>query len=370
MTTTDGSERDGHEPPYRLLAEMASDVAMQINADSRVVWISPAIEEVLGWRVDEIVGTSIFDRMHPDDVARGQRARDNVMSGNVVRNDLRFLTKDGVYRWMSARLAPVVDEHGHVVGRVAGWHDVTAEYTLREALEVSEREAQEASRAKTMFLSRMSHELRTPLNAVLGFAQLLQLEPLTPTQSSSVEKIVTGGRHLLDLINEVLDITSIESGRVTMTLETVALADVVAETIELVRGLAASVDVTVVPVNIDGCGHSVLADRQRIVQIMLNLLSNAVKYHRPSGTVRVSCVHVEDGMVGIEVADDGPGIAPEMLGRLLQPFDRLGAERTGIEGTGIGLAVARSLAEAMHGRLEVQSAVDVGSTFTLVLPEG
>lgn len=119
---------------------MASDVAMQINAQSRVVWISPAIEEVLGWRVDEIVGTSIFDRMHPDDVARGQRARDNVMSGNVVRNDLRFLTKDGTYRWMSARLAPVVGEHGEVVGRVAGWHDVTAEYELRDQLEQREEQ--------------------------------------------------------------------------------------------------------------------------------------------------------------------------------------------------------------------------------------
>jgi signal transduction histidine kinase len=116
------------------------------------------------------------------------------------------------------------------------------------------------------------------------------------------------------------------------------------------------------------CSQWVVADRQRVVQVLLNLLSNAVKYHRPSGTVHVRCIHTDDGMVGIEVTDDGPGIAPEMLGRLFQPFDRLGAERSGIEGTGIGLAVSRSLAEAMHGRLEVSSTVDVGSTFTLVLP--
>jgi PAS domain S-box-containing protein len=486
MTPTDEGDGVGsHEPPYRLLAEMASDVAMQISADDRVVWISPAIEEVLGWSVEEIVGTSIFDRMHPEDVARGQRARDNVMSGQVVRNDLRFLCKDGTWRWMSARLAPVVDEQGTVVGRVAGWHDVTAEYTLREQLhereerfrflvenandvvlqqvegrivfvspavqrilgwepadlvgrelatlwhvddhdaasalqasslradstdvvrmlhrdgslrwmEISaspvtqpdgragsvsilrdvtetvqaERDAQEASLAKTVFLSRMSHELRTPLNAVLGFAQLLQLDHLTPSQAGTVDKIITGGRHLLDLINEVLDITRIESGRMSMTLEPLPLVDVVMEAIDLVQPMADSAEVTVTPLDVAACDSVVVADRQRVVQVLLNLLSNAVKYHRPAGSVTVRCVHLADGMVGVEVEDDGPGIAPESLGRLFEPFERLGAERTGIEGTGIGLAVAQGLAEAMHGRIEVRSTVDVGSTFTLVLPGG
>lgn len=495
MTGTESFECNhvGVEPPYRLLAEMASDVAMQINSDSRVVWISPNIHDVLGWSADEIVGTSIFDRMHPDDQTRGRNARDRVMSGDVVRNDLRFLTKDGTYRWVSARLAPIVDEHGTIVGRVAGWHDVSAEYELREqlhereeqfrilaenasdivvqvdpsgiltwvspsvesmlgwtpaelvgrpadslvdevgvsnanvalgfaksdqpmhfevrlsckdgttrwmavavrpvfddrgetivgrvvglrdidaeiairaALEVSEREAKEASAAKTVFLSRVSHELRTPLNAVLGFAQLLQLEHLTPAQTESVEKIISGGRHLLDLINEILDISRIESGSISISLEPVPLREIVTASIDMVRGLAENSDVTLEPFEPTTCPEVALADRQRAIQVVLNLLSNALKYNRPGGSVRVRCGS-SDGMVLVAVQDDGSGIAPELLDRLFQPFDRLGAERSGVEGTGIGLAVARGLAETMGGRIDVESTVGVGSTFTLVLP--
>jgi PAS domain S-box-containing protein len=358
-----------HEEQFRILAENASDIVVRVDGTGIVQWISPSVRSMLGWSADELVGRPATDVVHVADLEMVGAPHAFAESDGPVHFEARLECEDGSLRWMAAAVRPVIDEReARIIGRVVGLRDIDAEVRARAALEISEREAQEASQAKTVFLSRMSHELRTPLNAVLGFAQLLQLDHLTPAQAETVERIVTGGRHLHDLINEVLDITSIESGRMTMSFETVGLADVVTEALDLVRGLAASVDVAVEPFDASQCHQTVFADRQRVVQILLNLLSNAIKYNRPAGSVRVHCAPADDGMVGVAVEDTGPGIAPGLHDRVFQPFDRLGAERTGIEGTGIGLAVSRALAETMNGRLELQSTVDVGSTFTLRLP--
>jgi signal transduction histidine kinase len=245
-------------------------------------------------------------------------------------------------------------------------HDELAR--ANQELQKARAEADRANRAKSRFLSRMSHELRTPLNAVIGFGHLLEMTDLEPQDQESVNMIIKAGRHLLDIINEVLDIGRIDAGELTLSVEPVRIRDVLQEAVDLVAPLAADRQVA-----IDGdlvtCDVIVMADRQRLKQVMLNLLSNAVKYNRPEGTVTLSCREGDSGRHRIEVADTGPGIAPENLDRLFTPFDRIGAEQdTAVEGTGLGLTLSRGLVEAMGGTLGVESEVGRGSTFWVELP--
>jgi signal transduction histidine kinase/CheY-like chemotaxis protein len=240
------------------------------------------------------------------------------------------------------------------------------EKTLVE-LEAARAAAEAANYSKSEFLSRMSHELRTPLNAVLGFAQLLELQSLTDDQHDSATQIVKGGRHLLDLINEVLDIARIETGNLALSSEPVLPGDVVSDVIDLVRPLAVERSVTITT-NLGTSGAYVLADRQRLRQVLLNLLSNAVKYNRAGGTIAVGCDQRDPTHVRITVTDTGAGIAAELHPKLFQPFERLGAEQTNIEGTGVGLALSRRLADAMGGTLDFESTVGHGSTFWIELP--
>jgi len=228
--------------------------------------------------------------------------------------------------------------------------------------------AEAANRSKSEFLSRMSHELRTPLNAVLGFSQLLELDELTTDQEQAVDQITKGGRHLLDLINEILDISQIETGTLTLSPEAVRVGDVIAETVDLIRPLGTERGVHLLGGDAHACDVFIFADRQRLKQILLNLLGNGIKYNREGGTVSISCARPVPGRMRIQVTDTGPGIPNELFGLLFTPFERLGAEQTTVEGTGIGLALSRRLAEVMGGTLEVESTVGRGSTFWVEFP--
>jgi signal transduction histidine kinase/ActR/RegA family two-component response regulator len=235
-----------------------------------------------------------------------------------------------------------------------------------QALRAATAEADRANRAKSEFLSRMSHELRTPLNAVLGFAQLLEMDALSPRQAESVGQILRAGRHLLGLIDEVLEISRIEAGGLRLSVEPVPVDHTLRQAIELIRPSATGQRVAVRAEPVDERVH-VLADRQRLQQVLLNLLSNAVKYNRPAGTVSVACEAVAGGRLRITVTDTGEGIAPDKLERLFTPFDRLGAEASPIEGTGLGLALSKTLVEAMGGMIHVQSRPGLGSSFAVEL---
>ena len=247
-----------------------------------------------------------------------------------------------------------------------------ASFSARLEQEVDERrraeaEADRANRAKSDFLSRMSHELRTPLNAILGFGQLLEIESASASEQESVALILRAGRHLLGLINEVLDISRIEAGRLSLSLEPVAVGETMRGAVDLVRPLAQEHGIAL-RVDDTGDGRHVLADHQRLQQVLLNLLSNAVKYNRPGGAVVVSCGEVPGGRFQISVNDTGAGLTPEQLGRLFTPFDRLGAEARGVEGTGLGLTLSKHLIEAMGGAIRAHSQPGVGSTFSVELP--
>jgi CheY-like chemotaxis protein/nitrogen-specific signal transduction histidine kinase len=267
-------------------------------------------------------------------------------------------------------IVPVTNAAGWFTHWVSVQRDITERKRTEAALNQAKEEAEKANAAKSEFLSRMSHELRTPLNAILGFGQLLQMQKLPPAQNDRIGHIVSAGRHLLDLINEVLDIARIEAGRVELSLEPVHVADTVCETLNLVRPLAAQKGITISPVPDGNPLHQehVMADRQRFKQVLLNLLSNAVKYNRPDGTVSLTYREVGDKRLRIEVSDTGSGIPPEKFARLFVAFDRLGAEQSDVQGTGLGLALSKRLTEAMNGSIGVDSTPGAGTTFWIELP--
>lgn len=370
------------EEHFRLVAENASDVVFQGSRDAVIQWVSPTCVDVLGVGVESLVGRRVSDLLHADDIAAMLEASHRVNAGERVTYRARYGHPERGWRWVEVSAKPVVDEAGEVVSRVASLRDVHDRVLAEQALAASEAQARdlaarfeaardaalEASLAKTAFLSRMSHELRTPLNAVLGFAQLLDLDPLTVDQREAVTQIRTGGRHLLGLINEILDISRVEAGRLSLSLEAVTVSDAVTEAVDMVRPLAERHGIRLVGPDDAGCDVAVWADRQRTLQILINLLSNAVKYNHRGGSVTVTCSAAGANAIGIHVTDTGPGIAAADQARLFHAFERLGAETRGVEGTGIGLALSRGLAEAMSGRIDVRSAVGEGSTFTLVLP--
>jgi signal transduction histidine kinase len=213
----------------------------------------------------------------------------------------------------------------------------------------------------------MSLELRTPLNAILGFGQLLQLDDLAEEQAEGVDHIVRAGQHLLGLINEVLDLARIESGHVALSPEPVGVYEAIRDTVDLIGPLAAERALRIDAPSPPECTWTVHADRQRLKQILLNLGSNAVKYNHHGGSISLSCHAGDDDRVRIAVADTGPGIPADKLPRLFTQFDRLGAEHSEIQGTGMGLVLAKRLAEAMGGALTVASTEGQGTTFTLEL---
>jgi signal transduction histidine kinase/amino acid transporter/ActR/RegA family two-component response regulator len=241
-----------------------------------------------------------------------------------------------------------------------------AEEVIRE----SQQEAERANAAKSEFLSRMSHELRTPLNAILGFGQLLEMDALETRQSQSVHHILKAGRHLLTLIDEVLDVARIEAGRLDLAMESISINRVLNDVLALVRPLADQRNIRLDYLSAkEVARRHVFADEKRLRQVLLNLLSNAVKYNCLNGQVRIVCEVIHGGeRLRIAVSDTGQGIPPEKLGQLFSPFERLGAEQTGIEGSGLGLALSKRLIEAQGGSIEAESRVGQGSTFAVTLP--
>lgn len=257
-------------------------------------------------------------------------------------------------RYTNFLIQPIRDADGNVTGIFTHTVDVTDIVRAKQ-------EAEAASRAKNDFLSRVSHEFRTPLNAILGFGQLLELEVLTDANRESVQQVVRAGRHLLGLIDEILDISRIEAGQLALAVEPVIVADVVEQSIDLVRLMGEKHGIRVLT---DPSPHlRVMADPQRLKQVLLNLLSNAIKYNRPGGAATVSWENTTEGRARIVVRDTGPGIPKEGIDRLFRPFERLNAQDSGVEGFGLGLALSRGLMEAMGGTLAVESQVGEGSRF-------
>ena len=240
--------------------------------------------------------------------------------------------------------------------------DITERKRAQQALTRALADAERANRAKSQFLSRMSHELRTPLNAVLGFGQLLHLQPLRDEQSQQVQEILRGGHHLLALINDLLDLSRVEAGELAVTCDSVDAEAAIDDALRLMQPLSAERTVTLAQLPAAPGQPTVWADPKRLRQVLLNLLSNAIKYNRPGGQVQVDTETLGDE-VELRVRDDGPGLSAMQQQRLFRPFERLDAGQGEVDGTGIGLALCRSLVQAMGGRIGVHSEPGQGSTF-------
>lgn len=260
--------------------------------------------------------------------------------------------------------------HGEATPLTATVRDI-GEQLKAEAAQQARAEAEAASRQKTEFLSRMSHELRTPLNAVLGFAQLMQsdaAEPLSARQQARVAHVRAAGWHLLALINDVLDLSRVESGRLAFESGEVALTDVVDEARLLCEEQARRLGVAVTWHGVDSAGMSVVGDATRVRQVVINLLSNAIKYNRPDGGEVHLRAYVDGSTCVLQIQDTGEGMSPEQLAHLYEPFNRLGCERSGVDGTGIGLVLARQLVLGMGGELSISSELGVGTLACVALP--
>ncbi len=346
------------------------DMITLMDRTGKIHQISETERALFGHRHEVFARGNVFDFVHPDDRDDVASLFIRMVTGAVSHLHLRYRAHHAEGHWVAvdSRAQTVLDAEGHFAGAVVVSRDITKKLESEQRLQVSRENAEQASRAKSDFLSRMSHELRTPLNSILGFAQLLQMDDLPGQQADAVDHILRAGRHLLDLIDEVLDIARIESGYLELTLVPVAVDEIVSEALELTNPIAARAEV-VIRSSIDPRdGHVVTADRQRLMQVLLNLLSNAVKYNKPGGRVDVTSGQGSSGRVRLAVADTGRGIRSEDLYRVFVPFDRLGLEHTGIEGSGVGLALSQHLCQRMGGELGVESVPEVGSTFVVELP--
>jgi PAS domain S-box-containing protein len=390
------------EERYRLLVESTQDYAiLMLDPAGHVSSWNTGAERIYGYAGGEITGQSFACFYPPEEQARdvpGQDLAKAQAEGHCEHEGWR-IRQDGARFWANMSLTPLRDDQDQLRGFSLVTRDITerkrAEEEIRQLNEDLERRvvkrtaqleaaiqalqqarqeadqardtAQQANQAKSEFLSRMSHELRTPMNAILGFAQLLHMDALEPEQRTSVKQILKGGRHLLDLINEVLDIARIEAGHYTISPESVHVADALQEAVELVQPLAEQRQVRVATVP-EACNRHMLADRQRLKQVLLNLLSNAIKYNRQDGLVTLACEERPGDRLRISVSDTGRGIPAAQIARLFTPFERLGVEQNGVEGTGLGLALSKRLVEAMDGEMGVASTLGEGSTFWLELP--
>ena len=380
-TLVDVTQRHQAESRALAIAAQLSETARHVpgviyqyrhsgEGDGAFCYVSESCYDVLGLTASEVMrdGATVLrmiEREHYGPTIEAMKASARTLT--PWRFDFRMRRPDGALRWMTGTSTPQRDGDGSML-----WYGYFEDSTEVHELHLARQSAamaQAANRAKTEFLSHMSHELRTPLNAVMGFAQLLQLDesdPLSLNQRRRVALIHEAGDHLLRMISELLDLTRIESGQLALDCAEVSLPALLAECMDMLQPLADTASVRLLPIEAPA-QLTVHADATRLRQVLLNLVCNAIKYNRPQGTVRLLAMSVPDG-VQVQVVDTGVGIAEAQMPALGQPFNRLDQQHSGIQGTGIGLAVTRGLIQLMSGRLEVNSTLGAGSTFSVILP--
>ena len=396
-----------------FLISVGTDVTERRNIEEQLRLSQARLEEaqriamVGSWELDLITGELIWsdeifrlfeidknqfgatyaaflNAIHPEDRdAVNQAYTDSLETRATYEITHRLLMGDGRVKWVQERCTSDFDAAGKPLRSRGTVQDISeikhAQIALQQLnreleqrveqrtalLRTAKEDAERANAAKSEFLSRMSHELRTPLNGILGFGQLLELEALETDAADNVQEILRAGRHLLELINEMLDLARIESGRIELALERVAVSPLLGECLTLMQPLAAQRQIRMTTEVTDCVAQ---ADPLRLRQVLLNLVSNAVKYNREAGSVHVTCQAIDAGRIRIAVRDTGRGIAAAALPRLFKPFERLESAYDGIEGAGIGLALCKLLVEAMGGGIGVESSVGAGSTFWIELP--
>ena len=358
------------EERFRLVIEEVRDYGIfALDPDGIVTSWNLGAQRIKGWEAEEILGHH-FSRFYPEDTRGHLPARmlERARREGTAEDEGWRLRKDGSHFWANVVITALHDEHGELRGFAKVTRDMTERRRSEEALRVAREEAIAANLAKSEFLSRTSHELRTPMSAILGFGQLLELEEeqLEPRQREALSQIMKAGRHLLSLINDLLDISSIESGGAELNLTQIELGELLQEVHDLAGPIVAAAGLRFV---LEAPEQPLVAwaDRRRVTQVMLNLVSNAAKYNRTGSMVRLACV-ASGRDIRVEVEDDGAGVASGEVQRLFTPFDRLGQQnRAKVDGTGLGLALSKRLVESMGGQIGYE-APEQGARFWFTLP--
>ncbi|RIJ31344.1 sensor histidine kinase [Henriciella algicola] len=356
--------REGEER-FRLVVEGVRDYGIfALDPDGNVTSWNTGAERIKGWRAEEILGR-FFGTFYPEETRDylPREILERARRDGTTEDEGWRMRKDGTRFWANVVVTALRDETGRLRGFAKVTRDMTERKRAEEFLKLAREQAVAASVAKSEFLSRTSHELRTPMSAILGFAQVLELdrEELSETHQTSVDQILKAGRHLLSLINDLLDISSIEAGGAELKEEALSINDVLAEAYDLsgpiLRTANLDYDLSLLPED-----ALIMGDRRRIIQVILNLVSNAAKYNREGTSVRITAERVENA-VRVHVLDDGTGVKDADISRLFTPFDRLGRQKIkGVEGTGLGLALSKRLVESMGG--------EIGYTHRTDIPKG
>ncbi|MDQ6963321.1 MAG: response regulator, partial [Mariprofundales bacterium] len=351
----------------------ASDAIVMIDRHATIEIFNQAAESIFGYRSAEVIGSNISLLMSPelamkhDSYVRNSSLHSKRVFGNS--RQLTAITKGGDTISIELNVTPVIMDDGktHFVGVI---RDISASLLQTQRLQQAQQLADKANQAKSDFISSMSHELRTPLNAILGFAEMLNMGTLDERQHKCVNHILQSGRHLLELVNDILDLAKVESGNTTLSIEDLTLRPLVGEVISTMTPIAEQSGITIHPTCRCSDTTSIRADRTRVTQILTNLIGNAIKYSRENGSVWITCQYEGEEYVRTSVRDDGLGISSYNHHQVFAPFQRLGHEQGEIEGSGIGLAYSKKLVEIMGGSIGFESQKGSGSTFWFTLPRG
>jgi PAS domain S-box-containing protein len=359
-----------HQFYTRSLFESNIDAIMTTDPSGIITDVNKQMEVLTGCTRDELIGAP-FKNYFTDPDRAEKSTRQVLREKKVTDYELTARARDGKETVVSFNATTFYDRDRKLQGVFAAARDITERKRLDKVLQEKNIElesaravAEKANLSKSEFLSSMSHELRSPLNAILGFAQLMASGSPQPTsdQKASIDQILKAGWYLLELINEILDLALIESGRLSLSLEPMSLVDVMLECKEMIEPQAQKNGIQM-SFPLFECPFIVHADRTRVKQVLINLLSNAIKYNRPQGTVEVTCSESREKRIRISVHDSGEGLSSDKLAQLFQPFNRLGQEASAEQGTGIGLVMSKRLVELMEGKIGVESTVGAGSVF-------
>jgi len=321
----------------------------------------------------EIIGKTDYDlpinKIYAEQYIKEDRSITQSMQAKIHEEEC-YLTAEGQEEWYDTSKIPLADSTGKIITLLGFYENITLRKQINKKIIEAKDEAERTNQAKSLFLSSMSHELRTPLNAILGFSQLLETEDdLSSDNKEDVQEIIKAGKHLLELINGILDLSAIEAGKIDLTIEKFPLNDVITECLALLKPLASQHNIHFNYKTNNDLVIEIKADRFRFKQVLLNLLSNAIKYNKENGDINISTLLYSHANWRVSIQDTGIGIPAEKIPELFNSFDRIGAEKSAIEGAGIGLVITKQLIELMQGVLIVESEYGVGSTFTVQIPK-
>jgi len=336
---------------------------------NKIEYVNPIFTKVSGYTKDEIIGkTPVVYKSGLNDPEIYQHMWDALKNNGSWHGEFRNKRKDGSLYWVSSAISPILSATGKIQNYIAIQEDITEKKRTEQELIKAKEIAETSNKAKSEFISSISHELRTPLNAIIGFAELFEYDnSLELKHKNNAKKIFNAGNYLLKLINDILDLSKIESSQLDINREVFLFTSLIDESLKLINPIAENKNITIV-INNPDCECTIYADFIRTKQVVLNLLSNAVKYSKDNSQILIDCQNMEYGNIRVTIKDYGIGIDKEKQKQLFEPFNRLGAEQSNVEGTGVGLYISKQLIEAMDGLIGLESEKLQGSSFWIELP--